>query len=246
MATVVSDILEMSQVSEQSGVKSSVVRGFKVSGLTASASMLTTALGTTGIPVYGETHPSISGIYADKREAVPESTTVAKITVTYSPYAIPSGGGATVGRARYRGGSHVEQVNTNLNINGDQIILSSPNGTNVTGEVSIRVPRSTLVVDRTETTSTPGTISQTYVGKTNSTTWQGGLAGTWLCVNVGFDTADGDATNRFNMTYEFEYNENGWDPEAFPIDPQTSQPYPGSSGTVVTEYDQVNFSALGF
>jgi hypothetical protein len=64
-----------------------------------------------------------------------------------------------------------------------------------------------------------------FVGRTNSTEIDGDPRHTWLCSRIGAVSDDG--WNTVNVTYEFQYNPDTWDPTISYIDPTTGQPGDG-------------------
>lgn len=131
----------------------------------------------------------------------------------------------------------------------------TPPGSSVTrtvpGRAAVLVPRSTLVIERTET-SQPGVVSRSYVGKTNSTTWLGEAAGSFLCTSITGRSNDGGAT--YVVTYTFDFDPvDSFQSVVFWEDPMTrarpalspSDMSAGNGVTWVTVYGSADFNALG-
>ncbi len=64
-----------------------------------------------------------------------------------------------------------------------------------------------------------------FVGRSNDRILAGDAMRTWLCSRIG--TSSDDSGLSYNMTYEFMYNADTWDPLAVYIDPKTGQPGDG-------------------
>lgn len=72
-----------------------------------------------------------------------------------------------------------------------------------------------------------GAKSKAFTGKANETSLSGeDPRGSWLCSRLGAATDDGGAS--YNVTYEFQYNVDGWlDATIVYIDPKTGRPGDG-------------------
>lgn len=108
-----------------------------------------------------------------------------------------------------------QQVNTNKN--GVELTLahlSPPDGETgtIVATVSAQLPQTNLTFRRRETSS-PGNISKDYVGKINLAGWDGdptAQEGQWMCTAIRGTSNDNMAT--WDVTYEFAYNIDGWNP----------------------------------
>ena len=197
-------------------------RVFSVAGLPNVPNMLYLATitpdSTTGfrIPVYGQGHPSIPGLYCQKIDAAPlagESRINAKITCSYGWYVL---GGPNV-QVRISGMRSVNHANRDP-VTGRffQITYVAPaaNGVAKIGRcyAQFDIYTSNLVAEVTRLEKfSPKQKSAQYCGKVNSEAgWQGvggNLPALWMCQNI-----DGTqlGANAWNVCYRFEYNPYGW------------------------------------
>lgn len=218
------DLLDGASITEDNGVISEIVRVGRVTGLSASSDgILYAALADSDVPQHGEEHPTVTGIYALGRRADPIDQTSARVTITYKRLQggsiTPSQDGVPV----LTGGTGLQQTETAVDRSGDEIYVTV-NGTNVGKNVSVMMPHSTLRFERVEFTNQPGGIARDYVGFVNESTWQSGVAGTWMCVSITFDLIDNTTSPfKYLMRYEFQYNPIGWQPIVVAIDPTTGE-----------------------
>lgn len=79
------------------------------------------------------------------------------------------------------------------------------------------------------------TKARRFVGRTNDRALAGDEERTWLCSRIGASSDDSGVT--YNMTYEFLYNVDTWDPLAVYIDRKTGQPGDGV-GRSLTNWEE--------
>lgn len=158
-------------------------------------------------------------------------------------------------------GTTLRQVETGKDANGDPITVSYdwPDGAKgllpdgeakdgathtIGGTIRVMKPTSQLRGSFNKATNTPGSFTRAYVGKVNSTTWQGDPARTWMCTRATAKLVDNASDPKvWQMDFTFEYDENTWDDETtvIYIDPETGRPPdgiddPADNGIEIIEY----------
>lgn len=194
---------------------STLQRVFTVSGLPSNLSALFVARFATDavtgfhIPLYGEAHPTINGLYVVYVDAVPfggNSRTSAAVTVTYSWWAF----GTPSNQARVR--TSVIQVEANHYGNNFFVIpytYTDALAAHIIYQEAIFklwIPHTVIEFTRIDSTS-PLAKNATNKAFINSDAFQGFPPYSVMCRGI-----DGPAlsTNRWQNTYEFEYAPEGW------------------------------------
>ena len=242
-------------------------RVFIVSGVTGSNSSakLLQALLTPGIPQVGSFHPSITGIKCVSRNvSAVKSRDIFKITCDYRRVNADEDTDQTE-QAQASVGATVQQVTTTNDVKGEPIelggvstsvnIINPDTGAKETktivpqiqtGEVTVQIPQITIQFTK-RITEDPAPIAQKYIGKINKTSFLGLNPEKVLCSNVSANSNDGQLT--WDLTFEFQVNQNLWKGDVFWQDPQTGKPLPGSNESNnlakrVDLYEQVDFNQL--
>lgn len=251
-AEVILDIIENARWREIDGVvvevsRLAIVRDIDL-GSGERERLLSIALNTAGVPVPGSLHPIVPGLRLRDRVANPLGRTIAQIELRYYSAAVedipPFGFDSTVS-----GSIDIEQIETQLDKNGDQITVSH-NDIIQGGSVLVTMPRRALSFTTVEQSSAPGALAEAYAGKVNSVTWQGGTPGTWICLGVPFEPVD-RASNPPSWRYRFDFRHRveGHDPTVIYIDPETGAPPPGLTAGVgiktIEWYEEADFHELG-
>jgi len=209
---------------------------------------------------YNTESGEIPGIYALEfsAEHAEEQPTQYWVTVVYRrpdpfntddnpPDPTPSGGTIQVG-------SRLQPATFTQDVNGTQITTQHTyaepapgrNGLEIqAAEVEGFTPTTVLTVSRPEN-GDPLSKSQTYVGTLNSSTFFSQPAKSWLCTAIEGISEDNGAT--YSVTYEFEYNREGWEAAVAFIDDKTNRPVSPLVAGVSLEtyqlYDTANFGVL--
>lgn len=122
-----------------------------------------------------------------------------------------------------------------------------------TGTVGVLRPEYSLRFEVVMTAAElPGQVAKQFLGKVNSPGWwhdpETAADYKWLCTAVDGESRDGGAT--YQMTFEFQYREEGWDTTVAYNDPETGRVPPDvvdDLGIVDFEmYDDVDFNAAPF
>lgn len=258
--SVKANIIKGETLSEDAdGFRSVVV--YQVTGLSGNANArLYNALLADGVPQFGEPHPVIGGIRVSDRQAKPvsgSSTTGVEITITYEALKPESQPPDDTQPAQVSVGSSLESTVTQLDISGNQILVShtfvedDEDGNVQTrtrtqgGEVEYQVPSMVLRFTRRESAAPDGKANA-YVGKVNSDIFGGQPAHGWLCTRIEGTSDDGGQT--YTVTYEFQRNKESWLATVVYIDPETGRPPPGLvAGQGIKQvqvYEAVPFSGL--
>lgn len=223
-------------------------RSARVSGLAGSApDRLHAALKAHGMPRIGDPHPSIPDLRVVKVAVEPDSPTDATVKITYrSPQ------GSHAGRSTVEIGASVANTTVMEDMAGNRITVAySPTGKaedlrTQTTRVSRLAPQTTLQITRVELTS-PLDKARRFIGGVNQTAVFDGPAGTWLCVAITGNSADGG--NSYSVTYKFQFDPEGWQPTVAYIDPGTRQPptdlVKGVGSKTVHIYPELEFKELG-
>jgi hypothetical protein len=155
-------------------------------------------------------------------------------TLTYK--GLGFGGFDNVGSLTARGGGSLQQVNTNFDVYGNLITVSHTYAADdpgsfagqtktVIAEVQQLFPQIELVYEGIIQLASPILFQKAYKGYVNSSWWNGGAPGTWLCTNVEWDqhnTASSPPSYRVSMS--FQYDSSTWNPIAIYKDPETNNP----------------------
>lgn len=119
----------------------------------------------------------------------------------------------------------------------------------VSGILQVFEPEIQLVGEVSKATNTPGSIVKGYLGKVNSTTWQGEAARHWLCSEATARPINLTSSPQlWSFFFGFSLDESGWDSQTTLvfIDPDTGQPpdgiAEGNGLLTVTHYDTKNFN----
>ena len=267
---VVSDLIEEASLSEdENGIV--CTRKFLVTEIGGGADVrLYNARQAVGVS-RGDFHPSIPGIQADTFNVSPcgqSSNAQFKVTINYkalnSSEIIPD----DAAPAQLRVSATVQQVNANTDINGDTLLVYHTGSAAVdsgdvrydadefdlgvrkeqTAEISIQVPQAVFSFSRRETRD-PGYKAIAYVGKVNAGSFRGDPPGIWLCTRIEGDSPDNGKT--WNVSYEFQRNEQTWVGIAYYINTNTGKPYPEATWIESDDvryfqmYAEVDFGPLG-
>ncbi len=214
------------------------------------------AIQSSGIPAFGDPHPTIPDIQVTEIQANPATSgSQIKINVVYS---VPDNSDGSTDNS-----SGSITVNSSLiteevfeDINGDtlkadyKIFVDSTN-TNVTvstkyATVDVQRPQMVVTFRRLED-QVPKTVINDFLGVVNSTDWSGFPAHTWLCTNITVSPNK----DKFDVDYSFAFNQQSWQVEVivpltdtqannFPIDKATGNGY-----SVYDVYKSRNFNELG-
>lgn len=223
-----------------------------VQNLTGSpAQKLWSAIHAKGLPVWGDPHQVIPGIFVNSVTAKllsDSSTTQAQITIIYNAP------GATTPPPDFPPDpesppmlsieTSLISARTSRDVHGNPIVVrySPPlqegeiGPTTVqeqTGEVDLLIPSEVVVFRRREVRN-PHDKARAYLRHVNADEVFDDPPGYWLVTKLSGDTDDRGAT--FNVTYEFQRNPDTWRATVIYIDPATGRP-PGdiwdSSGNLI-------------
>ena len=206
-----------------------LIRVFEVTGLTPGIDTLAQAVlgqdSTNGsrIPVYGQSHPTVAGLYVESvvAEPVRQSRTSAHVTVTYTSPEVSSALNAVsiavMGSQRPKVLSRSPVDQSTL-----QVKYTDPSGNALTQIMQVPVisPNTLLSFVRQEIKS-PLKLSQQFRRTLNATPWQAGAAKTWLCRAI--DARSRQNLTRYEVKYVFEYDPDGWDHIEYFRDPFTGK-----------------------
>lgn len=231
------------------------VRIAQVSGLTGSgADRLRQALEAPGLPRLGDVHPTLSHLTLAEVAAEADGPDGAVLRLRYQATASRSVsvGGAPRQTGERRVGAALAQTSTDVDLTGQRIeVAYDPHGNRaqrLTQSASVTVLRPQLsFCFRRQERSDPAARARKYVGAVNSQPFQQCAAQTLLCVALTGQSSDGGRS--YDVTYEFQYDAQGWQPRVSYTDPQTRRPpvdvLEGLGRKVVTVYPQIDFNELG-
>jgi hypothetical protein len=222
-----------------------------VSGTTGTAAeVLFNAINDAALPNIGDAHPDISTITLNDIVCDPLGGNRYKVVMSYYK---DSGTTTTSSAAEARLVSGLSVEETHTDIDGQTLDTSFF----LVGGISIARQRFTAEVERPrmsigfEYTATgfPTNDINKYLGKVNSTIWNGYPAGSILCSSIDVDQ-NGD---NFRVSYNFTYRPEGWQfkgKAAYHPDDIASAIDPGlDAETGIREwqvYRTVDFTPLGF
>lgn len=226
------------RVKEEGGIVvelTTTIRVTSVSGASVTAKFqdVGTALDLAGYTVFSTT-TEYTNLRCMIREVEFIDTDKCDVTLTYK--ALGFGGYNNSGSLVARGGGSLQQVNTNFDVYGNQIIVAHTYAADdegsfagqtktVTAEVQQLFPQIELVYEGILQLGAPILFQQAYQGYVNSVWWNGGAPNTWLCTNVEWEqhnTALSPASYRVTMS--FQYDSSTWNPVAIYKDPETNKP----------------------
>lgn len=255
--TLTIDLLEGVRWREDKGVVKEISRLAIVSDLhlgsgfgNAAEHVVRIALNHADMPQPGDPHPAETGLFLAERFPIARSTRIVQIELRYKiPGLIdqpPPGEPWTL-----RGGASLEEIETHIDRDGNQITVEH-NGVPQGGVIRPLMPRRELHAEWKGQSMLPGDLVDAYVGKTNLTLWQGGLAGTWLCTELTFDPADQTQTPvlyRYNASFRQKDDDgSGHDPQVVFHDRESGEPPVGLVAGVgyktIPWYLRVEFNAL--
>lgn len=234
---------------ERDGVLFSVVRNVMVevnTGLGAAA--MGAALDEIGTPRYGDRldntflSPGFSLILRERVVDIIDEG-IANVTLTYenayqidnmpdrydSPFM-----GAMQGEVR----CNVQQKASNLDADGQQVVLfhtygpDDPNFPNETrfqgGEFTYYAAQRSFAISGIKETLAPWAIANSITGRVNLFPFSGEIARSWLCVACNWKPQGAYyGATRYYMTFEFQFDQDTWDPTVVFIDEVTGKPPPG-------------------
>lgn len=112
------------------------------------------------------------------------------------------------------------------------------------------IPTTSLEFGFTAIADNPAPHATTYVGYTNSTSFQGDTAGYWLCVGIPFTSADGG--NTWDFSIKMMRHPNAWKETIYYVQDGDRPPPNWNAGynsgltvKTVEVYGQVDFTSLG-
>lgn len=236
------DIIEGSFVREIDGVIVEIhrlarIRVFEFFNPLTEDEVIFEALNDTGavaFPQPGEVHPHDGSLILVGRECRAIDTHTLAIVFVYK---LPGGGGFNPPPSEQfviSGSASVEQIETELDRQGNQITVEHPfpGGVVQGGRITPLEARSEISLQQRAQSSDPFSFSETWTNSVNT----GGFfydtnaqPRTWLFARVGFTLLDAD-TMPF-PTWEFRFdlrkNPDGWDPQVVFHDPETGEAPPG-------------------
>ncbi len=207
------------------------------------------AVEAEGIPRVGQPHPTIENLVVQLVAVEPDGPHAAKVLIHYRSREV---GGGSAGGGRVEVGSTLNQRLTETNLSGERITVAYT----ATGDDSdlqiqgTRVPalrpQTTLQFSRNESNN-PARLARQFVGTVNQARIFDGDSQTWLCTAITGKSSDGAVS--FDVTYEFQHNADGWQPQVSYIDPRTNRPPAdlvlGVGLKEIAIYKQTDFRELG-
>lgn len=213
-----------------------------VSGLSGDYNQrMAQAISAEGIPQLRQVHPAIASIFVTAVDARPAGPSGAVVRISYGT---PSSQQLPEEPAQIEVGATLSQTTTYETISGDPIEVTLGEGEDAPTQiarVTKLIPQVTVRYSRLEEAS-PGDKARLYVGKINETEVFSSSVGTWMCTAIQGRSNDGGAT--YEVTYDFQYNADGWQPRVVYIDPSTGRPHVEAESTVAEIYESIDFTDL--
>ncbi len=227
-------------VKEEAGIVTEMTATYLVtdiSGATVSAKFVDvgTALDAGGLTVFSSTAEYTNlRLMSRSVEFLDGEPDKAWATLVWK--ALGFGGFNNAGSLVVRGSGSLQQVNTNFDVYGNQIIVSHTYASDdpgsfagqtkvVTAEVQQLFPQNELIYEGIMQLAAPILFQQSYQGYVNSTWWNGGAPNTWLCTNVEFEQHNtGLVPPSYRVSMSFQYDSSTWNPIAIYKDPETNKP----------------------
>ena len=206
-----------------------LLRLFEVTGLFPGRDTLAQAAaatdGATGsrIPLYGDPHPTVPGLFVTEIDAEPikNSRTGAHVKVKYA--APEASSVPNVVRISIGGSNRSKLISRNPADGSPLMVKYTDPAGNVLQEF-LQVPvlgANTLLTFTRQENASPLRLSRRLRRTVNASPWQGGDAKTWLCRAIDA-TSLGNLT-RYEVKYIFEYDPDGWQRLEYYVDPYTGK-----------------------
>lgn len=220
----------------------------------APTSVAFTAMTAAEIPQYGQPHPTIPNIRCSQVAATALSPTQANVVASYKVFQPGKDDPpAEISQPQIEVGAVVNEKETNKDIDGEDIVTShrynegQPNEKLVVqaGLVKLQVPSLYLRYSRRELLP-PDDLASLYVGLVNSTSWRGNPPRSWLCARIEGRSTNGGQS--YEVSYEFQHNQDLWEARVVFIDPDTKEPFansqPGIEIGLYQVYQEADFNDL--
>lgn len=214
-----------------------------ISGITH----LKQAMDHPDLPRVGQVHPDMDQLVVQSITAKPDGPNAAIITISYHN---PAGNNSD--KPQVKVGSALRQQLTETDFSGNRITVaysssgSDENMITQGARVAVLRPQTELTLSRLETTH-PARTARIYAGTINRSSIFDGAPGTWLCTAIHGNSDDGGQT--FLVTYQFQFDSEGWQPTVSYTDPKTNRPpadlVPGIGIKQVMLYRDEEFKNLG-
>lgn len=217
-------------------------------------SRLYNAMTTSGIPQYGEPHPTIPDIVVIKVQAKPEGGgKQIRVSVIYGipEDAVDSSGEGSPGVASLSTNLSAETVWRDINGN---LLKAQYQG--LVGfifqtqtrymQADVERPQVQVSLSRSEN-ELPKAAMTKYLGTVNAVNWSGFPPKTWLCSSI----TSRDNKGKFETEYQFTYRVGGWRAEVvvgITNDEADTHPIDADSGNGFAAYDvyhSTDFNELG-
>lgn len=241
MAEAFVDRVDELSADEEDGVIKRVTRRVRVVGLTdTSYQVLFSALEEAGVPAYGDLLPGAPNLFLRRRSPrlVEGEPGVVDVDLVYEHTATSQGQsiddpvfGVLLGEVD----ATVNSVKANKDVFGQLFQLSHtypeddpdfPGEPKIQGgEVEFLQPQTTFSFRGVRTTTAPWLEQRFLLSTVNATDWSGYGPEEVLCTRVGWRPIDGE-TGKFEFTYVFQHNPDGWNPTIVFIDERTGKPPP--------------------
>ena len=217
------------------------------------------AMTVTGMPEILDVHPVESSVFLKEITLIELTNAEVKFKLTYRP---PSTGSSSFVPDSLEVGASVQQTETNKDKNDTEMHTSyiykagtkrSRHDTPLLvddppviagAKVPIFLPQNTYSIQKLESSS-PKTKAMNYVGKINSSEFDGYPAKSLMCMAIVGRSNDGGSN--YNVTYRFQYKANTWVQEVIFIKDDGKPAYPTDANSKKNYdiYDEINFNSLG-
>lgn len=254
MTTLKIDIKNSSRISDSKNgtIMDRVAIVSELSGATIQADLaLYNAINAVGLPVLGDEHPEVTGIYLISKTGEPLGANKTRVTMTYSSERSYPGTSNTA--VRVTASTAIESVREDKN--GLVMITNYKTPADVANDpdttsyyrftANMEQPRATFEFEYT-VDAFPQTTINTYLGKINSAVWNGYAIKTILC--TGFTV--NQQGSKWLVGVTFSFNPNTWEFNGMVPAPEIESSTDGSldleTGIRPWDiYDEVDFTALG-
>jgi hypothetical protein len=257
MPTIITDLIEGTKaISDGNGLTVTRTIYLDVSDIAnlSADRKIVECLGVTGIPRYGDLHPSYSSLQVSSVTGDPWTQNQIKVTVNYETITISTVPDETK-PALQNVGTSSQEVEVNIDRTGAPIVVTYTDPVtgetfNVGGKVKIYKPLTIVKFKRFELNS-PLSKSTAYGASINSVPWMGYPARTWLCMRIDGDLVADGTNKKYLVNYEFQYKPNTYKVAALYTKPDgtfpqlTVQDLLNSNGiTLVDAFFETDFNQL--
>lgn len=193
---------------------------------------LLNAAEATGMPVIGDSHPSLATAYLERIEPISTATDIVKLRLVYKErfdtVQIQTANDVIQDETNYDTGFNssptaIRILQVKYTYPADYEYDANLQEKTITqSALATKLVPQRTVIFRIRETFSPEDLAATYVGTVNELLWRGGPTRSWLCTGIDGTTSDGGI--HWDNVYSFQYKRDLWQAVIVFIDPNTGKP----------------------